>query len=192
MRILGIDPGSRLTGWGLLQREGSRATWLASGTLRLDAARPLPERLLQLSTGIAALLDAHRPDACALEQIFTAKNARTALVLGHARGVIVCALAARGVPIHEYTPAQVKQAVVGAGRAGKAQVQQMVALLLGLRAGEGPGARPALQEDEADALAVALTHAAAARVLAAQGASGAGRGLLQTGGSRAAGWRRPR
>ena len=161
MRILGIDPGSRFTGWGLLQREGNRTRYLASGTLRLRREDSLPERLVQLSAGIEALLAEHRPDQCALEQIFTAKNARSALVLGHARGVIVCAVARRGVPLHEYTAGQVKQAVVGAGRASKDQVQQMVDLLLGRRGGNDNG--HALQEDEADALAVALTHAAASR-----------------------------
>ena len=188
MRILGIDPGSRFTGWGLLQREGNRTRYLCSGTLRLRREDSLPERLVQLSDGIEALLAEHRPDQCALEQIFTAKNARSALVLGHARGVIVCAVARQGLPVHEYTPAQVKQAVVGVGRASKEQMQQMVALLLGLRAGEA-GPEPSrrgrgLQEDEADALAVALTHAAAARGLAAQGGAGAGRGLPRGGATR--------
>jgi crossover junction endodeoxyribonuclease RuvC len=164
MRILGIDPGSRFTGWGLLHREGNRTDYLASGTLRLDARAPLPERLLRLSRGVEALLAEHRPDACALEQIFTARNARSALVLGHARGVIVCAVASHGVALHEYTPAQVKQAVVGAGRAEKWQVAQMVAVLLGLRGASGH----ALQEDEADALAIALTHAAASRRVLAE------------------------
>jgi crossover junction endodeoxyribonuclease RuvC len=169
MRILGIDPGSRFTGWGLVEREGNRTHYLASGTLRLDPAQPLAQRLVQLSTGLERLLAEHRPDVCALEQIFTAKNARSALVLGHARGVILCALAARGLATHEYTPAQVKQAVVGQGRASKHQMQQMVALLLGRRGtagGTASGSRAGLlQEDEADALAVALTHAAAARGL---------------------------
>jgi crossover junction endodeoxyribonuclease RuvC len=164
MRILGIDPGSRFTGWGLLHREGNRTDYLASGTLRLDARSPLPERLLRLSQGMEALLGEHRPDACALEQIFTAKNAHSALVLGHARGVIVCAVARHGVALHEYTPAQVKQAVVGAGRAEKRQIAQMVAVLLGLRGAGGH----ALQEDEADALAIALTHAAASRRVLAE------------------------
>ncbi|HKI97458.1 MAG TPA: crossover junction endodeoxyribonuclease RuvC [bacterium] len=163
MRILGIDPGSRFTGWGLLHREGNRTAYLCSGTLRLDAARPLPQRLLQLSEGIEALLAEHQPDSCALEQIFTAKNAHSALVLGHARGVIVCAVARHGVALHEYTPSQVKQAVVGTGRASKDQIQQMVTMLLGLRKGAVMNAPPKLQEDEADALAIALTHAAATR-----------------------------
>lgn len=159
MRILGIDPGSRFTGWGLLDSEGSRATRLASGTLRLDARRPLAERLATLAEALEALLSEHHPAACALERIFTAKNARTALVLGHARGVILCALARQGIAVHEYTAGQVKQAVVGGGRATKPQVGQMVAVLLGLRGANGHAAP--LQEDEADALAIALTHAAA-------------------------------
>lgn len=152
MVILGIDPGSRITGWGVVEHRGNRSAYLASGALKLGAADALPERLLRLSRALEALANDHRPDACAVEKIFTAKNAHSALVLGHARGVVLCAMAGRGIALHEYNPTQIKQAVVGAGRAEKGQVQRMVAMLLG---------RPAtLQEDEADALAVALTHAA--------------------------------
>lgn len=153
MLILGIDPGSRRTGWGLVRREGSRHVHVASGTVRLDESAPLPERLLALDRALEALLAEHRADACAVEQIFSAKNARSALVLGHARGVIIAAIARRGIPLFEYTPAQVKQAVAGTGRADKQQIARMVAVLLNHRA--------PLQEDQADALAVAITHAAA-------------------------------
>ncbi len=151
MMILGIDPGSRLTGWGLLRRDGRRTEYLDSGTLRLGAESSLSARLLKLNTELEALMEKHRPDQCAVEQIFTAKNARSALVLGHARGVILCAIARAGVALYEYSPTQVKQSIVGAGRAPKAQVQLMVCALLNHRA--------AFQEDEGDALAVALTHA---------------------------------
>jgi crossover junction endodeoxyribonuclease RuvC len=156
MLILGIDPGSRFTGWGLLRNSHGRHEYLSSGTLRLDPGKPLAQRLLLLDQGLEALLTQYRPEHCALEQIFTARNARSALVLGHARGVIMCAMARQGVALHEYSPAQVKQAVVGVGRAGKDQIQRMVALLLGRHEG--------FQEDEADALAVALTHAAVSRL----------------------------
>jgi crossover junction endodeoxyribonuclease RuvC len=156
MMILGIDPGSRYTGWGLVRREQNRYRYHASGCLRLNPGHALPVRLLALSEGIEAVLNEHGPACCAVEQIFTARNARSALVLGQARGVILCAVARRGIPLHEYSASQVKQAVVGVGRAGKEQVQRMVGMLLGLRG--------AIQEDEADALAVALTHAAASRL----------------------------
>jgi len=152
MVILGIDPGSRLTGWGLLRHAHNHSEYLDSGALRLGDNAPLPERLLRLSQAIEALLAKYRPDHCAVEQIFSAKNARSALVLGHARGVILCAMAREGIALHEYTPAQVKQAIVGGGRATKSQIQLMVNALLHHKG--------ALQEDEADALAVALTHAA--------------------------------
>ena len=130
MLILGIDPGSRLTGWGLLHNQDNRHRYLSSGAVRLDASRPLSQRLLTLSERIEALLTQYRPDQCAVESIFSARNARSALVLGHARGVILCALARRGIAVHEYSPTQVKQAVVGVGRASKDQVQRMVAVLL--------------------------------------------------------------
>ena len=151
MMILGIDPGSRLTGWGLVDHSNKRSAYLASGALRLGTQRPLAERLLRLSEGMEDLLARYNPGHCAIERIFTAKNARSALVLGHARGVILCAMARRGVKLHEYSPTQIKQAIVGGGRASKTQVQLMVGALLAHKA--------ALQEDEADALAVALTHA---------------------------------
>ncbi len=151
MMILGIDPGSRLTGWGLLRRAGNRSEYLDSGTLRLGSETSLSARLLKLTLGIESLLEKYSPDQCAVEQIFFAKNARSALVLGHARGVILCAIARAGVALHEYSPTQVKQAIAGVGRAPKEQIQLMVAALLNRQAN--------FQEDEADALAVALTHA---------------------------------
>ena len=150
MVILGIDPGSRFTGWGIVEHAGSRTTYRASGVFRLGSERPLADRLLTLSREMDAMLEAHQPEQCAIEQIFTARNARSALVLGHARGVILATLAARGVIIAEYSATQIKQSVVGKGRASKDQVQQMVAVLL--------GRREKMMEDEADALAVALTH----------------------------------
>ncbi|MBI3994049.1 MAG: crossover junction endodeoxyribonuclease RuvC [Candidatus Lambdaproteobacteria bacterium] len=151
MKILGIDPGSRFTGWGVVELRHKQTAYVASGTLRLDAQAELAQRLVALSHGVQELLRTHRPDQAALERIFAARNARSALVLGHARGVILCDLARAGLPLFEYTATQVKQAVVGGGRAGKDQVLAMVAMLLRHRA--------PLQEDEADALAVALTHA---------------------------------
>jgi len=156
LRVLGIDPGSRVTGWGVVTHAAGQSRRVASGTLRLNATRPLPERLLRLAEGLDALLAEHRPDRLAVERIFAARNVRSALVLGHARGVILLSAARAGVPVSEYTPAEVKQAVVGGGRAPKAQVMRMVGMLLGHAA--------PLAEDEADALAIALTHAAFARL----------------------------
>lgn len=155
MIVLGIDPGSRRTGWGLIDHQGQASRHLASGTFRLGAERPLAERLCVLAEALDAVLERHRPEACAVEQIFTARNARSALVLGHARGVVLYGVARRGIAVHEYSASRVKQTVVGMGRANKTQVQQMVKVLLGYRG--------ALAEDEADALALALTHGAASR-----------------------------
>jgi crossover junction endodeoxyribonuclease RuvC len=152
MLILGLDPGSRITGWGVVRQDGPRTVHVASGVLRLDSEAELPERLADLTARLEAVLAQHRPQQVALEQIFYAKNARSALVLGHARGAILATVARAGVPVFEYTPAQVKQAVSGSGRAEKGQVQRMVAVLLNHRA--------AMTEDESDALAVALTHGA--------------------------------
>jgi len=159
MLILGLDPGSRVTGWGLVRQDGARAVRIASGVLRLDGEADLAARLADLALRLEALLREQRPDCAALEQIFSAKSARSALVLGHARGVILASVARAGLTIREYTPAQIKQAVTGSGRAGKSQVQRMVAVLLNYRAPMG--------EDESDALAVALTHGTAARLTSA-------------------------
>lgn len=153
MLILGIDPGSRRTGWGLVRRDGTATHYVASGTWRLPERESLAVRLYRLAEGLEDVVTTHTPQHCAIESIFTARNARSALVLGHARGVVLCTLARAGLTPHEYTPMQVKQAVSGVGGADKTQVERMVRLLL--------GRHEPLQEDEADALAVALTHAAA-------------------------------
>lgn len=154
--ILGIDPGSRKTGWGLIASNRGRPRYLASGTIRLDSEALLARRLVILADALEAILSEHRPDQCAVEQIFTARNPRSALVLGHARGVAICAVARHEVALFEYAPNLVKQAVVGAGKADKRQVNHMVKVLL--------GHAQLFQEDEADALALALTHAAASRL----------------------------
>jgi len=151
MRILGIDPGSRLTGWGVVESVRGASTYVASGTLRLGEGAALPERLLTLSEGLESVCSEYLPECCALEEIFSARNARSALVLGHARGVSMLTVTRHGIPLFEYAPTQVKHSIVGAGRATKDQVNQMVGILL--------NRREKYQEDEADALAVALTHA---------------------------------
>ncbi|MEM7248031.1 MAG: crossover junction endodeoxyribonuclease RuvC [Acidobacteriota bacterium] len=156
MKILGIDPGSRVTGWGLLESDGWEITHLDHGTLRCRPDEELATRLVRIADGIAELLREHRPEALAVEQVFTSKNARSALVLGHARGVILLEAARAGLVPAEYAATQVKSAVTGSGRADKRQVQAGVSTQLLL------SRAPA--SDAADALAIALTHAAQLRL----------------------------
>jgi crossover junction endodeoxyribonuclease RuvC len=151
VKIFGIDPGSDRTGYGCVEVEGSRHRIILSGAIKTAALASFPEKLLTIHTGLTALLDQCRPDCVAIENVFFASNARSALKLGHARGVAMLAAVEAGLPISEYTPAEVKRAVVGYGRAEKLQVQQMVKLLLGLTALPTP-------HDAADALAVAICH----------------------------------
>ena len=154
MRIFGIDPGSRRTGYGCVERIGSRHALVACGSLSGPAAGTFPDRLKSIHAGLAALLAQHRPDCVAIEDIFHqrhARNARSALKLGEARGVALLAASEASIPVVEYAPAAIKRAVVGYGRAEKHQVQQMIKLLLGLDAPPSP-------HDVADALAVAICH----------------------------------
>jgi crossover junction endodeoxyribonuclease RuvC len=149
-RILGIDPGSRITGYGLVETASNRSTFITAGVIRLGEGE-MAGRLLALFQGVKVLIAEYRPDEVSMEQVFVRKNAASALVLGQARGAAVCAVAEAGVPLHEYTPARIKQAITGSGAADKRQIQRMVMLLLKLR--EAPAA------DAADALACALCHA---------------------------------
>lgn len=150
LRVLGIDPGSTATGWGLLERGGGRLRHLGHGTLRAPRGAALPARLARLQQGLAALCAEHRPDLVVVERVFVAASPRAALVLGHARGVALAAAAAAGLGVREYAAAEIKQAVTGRGGAAKPEVQAMVQRLLGL------GRPPA--RDAADALAAALCH----------------------------------
>lgn len=150
VRILGIDPGSRITGWGMIEMRGTRTAYLAHGRV-LCGNGALAERLLRILRELEAVVAEHRPDEAAAEQVFVKLNVGSALVLGQARGAAICAVAAAGLPLAEYAPAQIKSAVVGSGRAEKTQVQHMVQRLLNLA--ELPPV------DAADALAVALCHA---------------------------------
>jgi crossover junction endodeoxyribonuclease RuvC len=150
VRILGIDPGSRTTGFGLIETAASKNRCISHGVLRIPEG-PLPARLLEIYRRLAELLREHQPDEVAIEQVFVRENAASALVLGQARGAAICAVAIASLPLHEYAPALIKQAVTGSGRADKLQVQHMVRMLLNLR--ERPAA------DAADALACALCHA---------------------------------
>jgi crossover junction endodeoxyribonuclease RuvC len=151
MRIFGIDPGSARTGFGCIDSSGSRHRLVVCGALTAPARAPFPEKLTAIHAGLAALLAQHRPDCVAVENIFYARNVRSALKLGHARGVALLAAAEAGIAVVEYAPAEIKRAVVGYGRAEKPQVQQMIKLLLGLDAPPSP-------HDAADALAVAICH----------------------------------
>jgi crossover junction endodeoxyribonuclease RuvC len=149
--IFGIDPGSERTGYGCIESDGRRHRLVVCGSLSARADASFPERLQAIHEGLRSLLARHRPDSVAIENIFHAKNVRSALRLGHARGVALLAASACGAEIVEYTPAEIKRAVVGFGRAEKPQVGQMVKLLLGLEAPPSP-------HDAADALAVAICH----------------------------------
>lgn len=154
VRILGIDPGSRFTGWGVIEARGPRLSHIASGCIRTGEG-VLPPRLRLIHEGLAAVIAEHRPAEYAVEEVFMRVNVGTALILGQARGVAVLAGAVAGLPFSEYAPAQIKRALVGNGRAEKAQIQHMVKLLLGLPA----ELAAALTADAADALAIAICHA---------------------------------
>lgn len=148
--ILGIDPGSRITGFGIVSWLGNQCTYVDSGCIRLTE-ESLPERLRQIYQGIIQLATTYNPQEMAIEKVFMARNPDSALKLGHARGVAIVAGVNQGMSVSEYSARQVKQAVVGKGAADKAQVQHMVTLLLKLE--------KAPQADAADALAIALCHA---------------------------------
>ena len=151
MKVFGIDPGSARTGYGCVQSDGSRHRMIACGAITIAASNSFPEKLKVIHEELGALLAEHRPDFVAIENLFHAANARSALKLGHARGVAMLAAVEAGVPIVEYTPAEVKQSVVGYGRAEKGQVQSMIQLLLGLN-------EPPSPFDASDALAIAVCH----------------------------------
>jgi len=151
VRIFGIDPGSERTGYGCVETDGGRHRLIVCGAITARAAQGFPERLANIHRELTALLAECRPDCVAIENLFHATNARSALKLGHARGVAMLAAVEAGCPIAEYTPTEIKRAVVGYGRAEKHQVQEMIKLLLGLETAPSP-------HDAADALAVAICH----------------------------------
>lgn len=150
MRILGVDPGLRITGFGLIDEDGPRLTYVTSGVIRTPDG-DLPERLGVILAGLAEVIRSHQPGEAAIEKVFVNVNPQSTLLLGQARGAAICALVAAGLRVSEYTALQTKQATVGYGKANKEQVQDMVQRLLRL-----PG-RPS--PDAADALACAITHA---------------------------------
>ena len=150
MRILGIDPGSRITGYGVIESDGKRSIYVDSGCIQTKAVL-IADKLGIIFTEIDRIVKAHQPQELSVEQVFVSRNVASALKLGHARGAAICAAVNHGLPVSEYSPRTIKQAVVGSGAADKTQIQHMVCRLLGLNDG--------LRSDAADALAVALCHA---------------------------------
>jgi crossover junction endodeoxyribonuclease RuvC len=152
MRVLGIDCGTERTGYGVIESDGCEHRLVAAGVIRTHSAAPLAERLLAIARGLREVIGEHRPEAAAVEQVFHAVNAKTALKLAHVRGVALLAIAEAGLELGEYSPLEVKTSVVGYGRAEKRQVQMMVGSLTGLE-------KPLASEDASDAVAVAICHA---------------------------------
>jgi crossover junction endodeoxyribonuclease RuvC len=151
IRILGIDPGLRRTGWGIVGSDGVRLAYVASGMIASDAADPLAVRLAALFQGLCAVIATHQPDEAAVEETFVNENARATLKLGQARGIAMLAPAVKSIRVAEYPPNVIKKTVVGAGHADKKQIQMMVGMLLPRARFDSP--------DEADALAIAVCHA---------------------------------
>jgi crossover junction endodeoxyribonuclease RuvC len=152
LKVLGVDPGTAATGYGVVVRkEGGAVSLVECGVIRTSADAELPARLREIHAGLSDVLERHRPDAVAVEGVFYGKNVRTTVLLGHARGVILLAAAERDLEVADYSPAEVKNAIVGTGRGTKEQVQFMVKQLLRLREAPKPS-------DAADGVAVALCH----------------------------------
>jgi len=158
MKVLGVDPGTIRAGWGVVDATTAKPVFVGAGVIHAAEKKPLAERLVIIHDGIVEVLDAHRPDVVAIEEVYVGKHANAALALGHARGVLLFAATKRGLPIFEYAAPVVKRALVGRGAADKTQVARIVAALLGLR--ELPGI------DATDALGLAITHAATIRMRA--------------------------
>jgi crossover junction endodeoxyribonuclease RuvC len=173
MRILGIDPGLRVTGYGVIERTGPALSYVASGTVRIPAGE-LPGRLKAILDGLAEVIETYRPDVAVIEKVFVNTNPQSTLLLGQARGAAICALVAAGLPVHEYTALQIKQAVAGHGKAHKSAVQEMVRRLLKLDGMPGT--------DSADALAAAICHTNHLGALAAAGGQLTRMGLKMRGG----------
>ena len=150
-RILGIDCGTERTGYGVIESDGVAHLMIDAGVLKTDTKEPLAQRLLTIANGLRQIVNRHQPDCVAVEDVFHAVNARSALKLAHVRGVALLAVAESGLPLGEYSPMEVKMSVVGYGRAEKSQVQMMVRSLLSLDR--------ELPEDASDAVAVAICHA---------------------------------
>lgn len=156
LRVLGLDPGSVRTGWGVVEWDGQKPRGIAAGVIRVPETAPIAERLKRIHAGVCEVLALHKPNTVAVEDIFFARYPRAALMLGHARGVAVLAAAQAELSVTAYPPAVVKRALVGSGRADKQQVAQLVGAVLGWKE------LPAV--DATDALAIALTHLNASRL----------------------------
>ncbi|MFW5875847.1 MAG: crossover junction endodeoxyribonuclease RuvC [Myxococcota bacterium] len=156
MRVLGLDPGTVRTGWGVVERQGPRLRHCSAGVIRVPEGLPLHERLQRIHTGLVEVIEQTAPQVVAVEDIFYAKHANAALKLGHVRGVALLVAANAALEVHAYPPATVKKAVVGRGRADKRQVARLVGAILHLK--ELPGV------DATDALAIAITHLSVARL----------------------------
>lgn len=152
MRIMGIDPGIAIVGFGFVDKQGSQMKPVQYGSIQTEAGLSVSVRLRQIYESMQKLLETYKPDEIAVEKLFFTKNVTNGIIVGQARGVILLACELAGVPVYEYTPMQVKQAVTGYGGAEKKQIQEMVRLLLKLKEAPKP-------DDTADALAVAITHA---------------------------------
>ncbi len=150
MKVLGIDPGTRVMGYGIVESEGSRLIHIDNGAIFTRTDDPLPKRLKEIYDGISKVIDSYSPDVISIEDIFYSKNVKSSLKLGHARGAAIVAAVNKGLDVFEYSATAIKSAVVGYGRAEKGQIQQMVKILLNLP--EPP------QEDAADALAASICH----------------------------------
>ena len=151
MRILGIDPGIAIGGYGVVDKEGNRYKTIAYDAVTTKAHTPLEDRLEKVYNGVCEIIKEYKPDAMSIEELFFNNNAKTALTVGQARGVIILAAVQNHIPVYEYTPLQVKQALTGYGRASKTQIQQMMKSMLGLTEVPKP-------DDVADALAIAVCH----------------------------------
>lgn len=159
MLVLGIDPGTAITGYGLVREDEEGLALVDYGVITTPSGQPLPGRLQAIYRGLADVIGEHQPDTAAVEELFFSRNVRTALSVGHARGVTLLALADAGLPIYEYKPLEVKQAIAGYGGADKHQVQEMVRMILELEHTPQP-------DDAADAVAVAVCHIHSARMAA--------------------------
>ena len=159
MIVLGIDPGLRTTGFGIITKQGSKLAYIASGTISTPTDAELPERLKIIFSGVSEIVRTYAPDCAVIEKVFVNVNPQSTLLLGQARGAAICAAASSGLVVHEYAALRIKQAVVGFGQADKKQVQLMVRRLLGLER--------APAEDAADALACAICHAHSSMLMSA-------------------------
>ena len=159
IKILGVDPGSRKTGFGVITYSAGKSLYVSSGVIKMHLEKTLPQRLSTIFSSLQEVIDTYRPDHFVIESVFLSKNASSALKLGQARGAAIVAATEKGLPIYEYEARKVKQSVVGNGAADKVQVQHMVSSLLKLESSP--------QEDAADALAVALCHIATANHMSA-------------------------